>query len=79
MIYTSIILFFGFLVFIASDFDGTRALGSLVSISLFVAMLTNLVLLPSLLLSLEKSIITKNFKDSEDYFQDDQDIDWKKL
>ena len=79
MIYTSIILFFGFLVFIASDFDGTRALGSLVSISLFVAMLTNLVLLPSLLLSLEKSIITKNFKESEDYFQDDQDIDWKKL
>ena len=42
-------------------------------------MLTNLVLLPSLLLSLEKLIVTKTFKESEDYFQDDQDIDWKKL
>jgi predicted RND superfamily exporter protein len=79
MIYTSIILFFGFSIFIASNFGGTQALGLLVSLTLFVAMLTNLVLLPSLLLSLEKLIITKNFKESEDYFQDDQDIDWKKL
>ena len=42
-------------------------------------MLTNLVLLPSLLLSLEKRILTKNFKESEDVFQDDQDIEWNKL
>lgn len=79
MIYTSIILFFGFSIFIASNFGGTQALGLLVSLTLFVAMLTNLVLLPALLLSLEKIILTKNFKESEDYFQDDQDIDWKKL
>ena len=79
MIYTSIILFFGFSIFIASNFGGTQALGLLVSLTLFVAMLTNLVLLPSLLLSLEKLIVTKTFKESEDYFQDDQDIDWKKL
>tara|TARA_B100001287_G_scaffold86382_1_gene72222 strand:- start:3265 stop:5904 length:2640 start_codon:yes stop_codon:yes gene_type:complete len=79
MIYTSIILFFGFSIFVASNFGGTQALGLLVSLTLFVAMLTNLVLLPSLLLSLEKLIVTKNFKESEDYFQDDQDIDWKKL
>ncbi len=79
MIYTSIILFFGFSIFIASNFGGTQALGLLVSLTLFVAMLTNLVLLPSLLLSLEKLILTKNFKESEDYFQDDQDIDWEKI
>ena len=51
----------------------------LVSLTLFVAMLTNLVLLPSLLLSLEKRILTQNFKESEDLFQDDQDIEWNKL
>ena len=64
---------------LASNFGGTQALGLLVSLTLFVAMLTNLVLLPSLLLSLEKRILTKNFKDSEDVFQDDQDIEWNKL
>ena len=53
MIYTSIILFFGFSIFIASNFGGTQALGTLVSLTLFVAMLANLVLLPALLLSLE--------------------------
>jgi len=79
MIYTSIILFFGFSIFTASNFGGTQALGLLVSLTLFVAMLTNLVLLPSLLLSLEKRILTQNFKESEDLFQDDQDIEWNKL
>ena len=79
MIYTSIILFFGFSIFIASNFGGTQALGSLVSLTLFVAMLANLVLLPALLLSLERVLTTKQFKDSEAFFEDDQDIDWKEL
>jgi len=48
MFYTSIVLFFGFSVFIISDFGGTVALGSLVSATLLFAMLSNLVLLPSL-------------------------------
>lgn len=61
MIYTSIILFFGFSMFGASTFGGIVALGVLVSVTLLVAMLANLVLLPSLLLSLEKSITTKSF------------------
>ena len=61
MIYTSIILFFGFSMFTASEFGGTQALGVLVSLTLFVAMLTNLILLPSLLLSLEQNVITKKF------------------
>lgn len=63
MIYTSIILFFGFSIFIASNFGGTQALGVLVSVTLFMAMLANLVLLPALLLTLEKMLTTKAFKD----------------
>ncbi len=51
MFYTSIVLFFGFLVFTASGFGGTIALGGLISVTLLVAMVTNLVLLPSLLLT----------------------------
>tara|TARA_B100000949_G_scaffold148265_1_gene130258 strand:+ start:4839 stop:7241 length:2403 start_codon:yes stop_codon:yes gene_type:complete len=59
MFYTSIVLFFGFSVFIISDFGGTKALGGLVSATLLFAMLSNLILLPSLLLSLERSIANK--------------------
>jgi len=59
MFYTSIVLFFGFSVFIISNFGGTVALGSLVSATLLLAMLANLILLPSLLISLEKSISNK--------------------
>jgi len=59
MFYTSIVLFFGFSVFIISNFGGTVALGALVSATLLFAMLANLILLPSLLLSLERSIANK--------------------
>ncbi|WP_372793356.1 RND family transporter [Lutibacter sp.] len=59
MFYTSIVLFFGFLVFTVSSFGGTIALGGLVSITLLFAMASNLLLLPSLLLSLEKNIANK--------------------
>jgi predicted RND superfamily exporter protein len=59
MFYTSIVLFFGFLVFTVSSFGGTIALGGLVSITLLFAMVSNLLLLPSLLLSLEKKIANK--------------------
>jgi predicted RND superfamily exporter protein len=54
MIYTNIILFFGFAIFAASSFGGTQALGVLVSVTLLVSLITNLVLLPCILLSLEK-------------------------
>ncbi|CAI8375039.1 MAG: Putative membrane protein YdgH [Flavobacteriaceae bacterium] len=56
MFYTSIVLFFGFSVFTVSDFGGTVALGALVSATLLFAMLSNLLLLPSMLLSLEGAI-----------------------
>ncbi|PHS54129.1 MAG: transporter [Lutibacter sp.] len=59
MFYTSIVLFFGFLVFTISSFGGTIALGGLVSVTLLFAMVSNLLLLPSLLLSLEKKIANK--------------------
>lgn len=63
MFYTSIVLFFGFSTFTISSFGGTVALGALVSATLLFAMLANLILLPSLLLSLEKSIANqKTFK-----------------
>ncbi|WP_047418902.1 RND family transporter [Cellulophaga sp. Hel_I_12] len=59
MFYTSIVLFFGFSVFAISSFGGTVALGTLVSATLLFAMLSNLILLPSLLLSLERNIANK--------------------
>lgn len=58
MFYTSVVLFFGFSVFTLSSFGGTVALGSLVAATLLFAMLSNLILLPALLLSLEKSVAT---------------------
>ena len=48
MFYTSIVLFFGFIVFMSSNFGGTVALGGLVSVTLLMAMLANLILLPAL-------------------------------
>jgi predicted RND superfamily exporter protein len=56
MFYTSIVLFFGFSTFTISSFGGTVALGALVSATLLFAMAANLLLLPSMLLSLERSI-----------------------
>ncbi|MBO6880382.1 efflux RND transporter permease subunit [Winogradskyella sp.] len=81
MFYTSIVLFFGFSVFTISSFGGTVALGALVSITLLFAMLSNLLLLPSLLLSLERNIANKevlrkpsiDIIPSEDDNEDDQE------
>ncbi|MBE9468262.1 MAG: MMPL family transporter [Bacteroidetes bacterium] len=80
MIYTSIVLFFGFAIFIASSFGGTKALGMLVSVTLLFAMLSNLILLPSLLLSLEKRITTKAFAEPLiQIFDEEEDIELKSL
>jgi predicted RND superfamily exporter protein len=62
MIYTSIVLVLGFSVFIVSGFGGTQALGILISTTLFIAMFFNVMVLPSLLLSLDKHIVTKAFE-----------------
>ncbi len=54
MIYTAIILFFGFGIFSFSTFGGTVALGTLLSLTLVMAMFFNLTFLPALLLSFHK-------------------------
>ena len=55
MIYTAVILFFGFIIFVFSNFGGTIALGLFTALTLFIALLSNLILLPSLLLSYDKA------------------------
>ena len=81
MIYTSIILFFGFSIFCLSSFGGTFALGLLTSITLFGAMLANLLLLPSLLLTMEHSITKRTFRAEPllQIFNEEEDIDENKL
>ncbi len=54
MFYTAMILFAGFAIFAASTFQGTAALGILVSITLLMGMTSNLILLPAFLLTVEK-------------------------
>ncbi len=61
MIYTSIVLVLGFSVFIVSEFGGTQALGILISTTLLFAMFFNIMVLPSLLLTLDKRLVSKAF------------------
>jgi predicted RND superfamily exporter protein len=63
MIYSSIVLFLGFSVFMLSSFGGTESLGKLISFTLLAAMFSNLVLLPSLLLTLDKWVTTKSLNE----------------
>ncbi|MFN7675284.1 MMPL family transporter, partial [Flavobacterium sp.] len=52
--YTSVVLIFGFAIFTLSSFGGTIALGGLISVTLTFAMFANLVVLPALVLTVEK-------------------------
>jgi len=80
MFYTSIVLFFGFFIFIASQFGGTLALGLLVSITLMIALMSNLIVLPAMLLSLEKSLMEEAISDPLLYvFDEEEDIELKEL
>jgi uncharacterized protein len=54
IIYTSIVLFAGFIIFAFSDFGGTIALGVLTSTTLVISMFTNLILLPALILTFDR-------------------------
>jgi predicted RND superfamily exporter protein len=63
IIYTSVVLLAGFSMFAFSHFGGIRALGVLTSLTLLIAMLTNLLVLPSLLISFNKSLMTKTFEE----------------
>jgi len=75
MIYTSIVLVLGFSVFIVSGFGGTQALGILISTTLFIAMFFNIMVLPSLLLTLDKRLTSKAFTEPiiEIYEDDDEE------
>jgi predicted RND superfamily exporter protein len=77
IIYTSLILIAGFGVFMMSQFDGTKSLGYLTSITLFLAMVTNLTLLPSLLLWMDKVIEKKN--EAANFLMGEDDTDVIKL
>lgn len=77
MFYTSFVLLFGFSVFTLSEFGGTVALGGLVSITLLFGMLTNLILLPSLVLSLNRSLANQQElkEPTIDILENDEDPD----
>ncbi len=84
MIYTSIILFFGFIIFAFSEFGGTIALGILTSITLFFALVTNLTLLPTLLLSFDNGkrkkrrsnfLLVDQYDYDEEEFETSEEID----
>lgn len=73
MLYTSVVLFFGFGIFTLSNFGGTQAMGILVSLTLLVAVTSNLILLPSLLSGLERSVTTEAFKEPMLHIYDEEE------
>jgi predicted RND superfamily exporter protein len=81
ILFTSIVLFCGFGMFAFSQFEGTRALGLLTAMTLVTAMLCNLILLPSLLLSFQRSLTTKGFAEPFVHIIDEEDdldySDWE--
>jgi len=80
MIYSSVVLFFGFAIFISSSFGGTQSMGYLITFTLVMALLSNLFVLPSLLLSLNKRITTKTFSEPLlDIFDEEIDIELEEL
>lgn len=62
IIYTSIVLFAGFILFAFSSFGGTIALGVLTSTTLVISMFTNLILLPALIMTFDKPKQSKGEK-----------------
>ncbi|WP_159517602.1 efflux RND transporter permease subunit [Sunxiuqinia indica] len=80
MMYTFVVLFFGFGVYSVSNFGGTAALGILVSLTLLVAVSSNLILLPSLLIGLEKHTTTKSFHEPLlQIYNEEEDIELDEL
>jgi len=80
MFYTSVILFFGFSVFAFSQFGGTQALGLLVSTTLLIAISTNLILVPTVLLSLNKHFVDKMLQEPFfDVYDEEDDVEWEQL
>ncbi len=67
IIYTSTVLFAGFIIFAFSDFGGTVALGLLTSTTLIISMFTNLILLPALIMTFDKPRKNKNHLPIDDF------------
>ncbi len=74
MIYTSIVLVLGVSVFTVPSFGGTQALGILISATLLIAMFFNMMVLPSLLLTLDKRLTSKDFIEPIMDIYDDEDL-----
>ena len=85
MIYTSVVLFAGFIIFTFSDFGGTVALGFLTSTTLFISLLTNLILLPALLLAFDDGKRKKDMhpliEQMDNFYkeEDDEEIDVEQI
>ncbi|QNL21694.1 MMPL family transporter [Hyphobacterium sp. CCMP332] len=85
MMYTSIVLFAGFIIFAFSDFGGTVALGVLTSLTLLVALLINLIILPSLIMSFDKGLKNRDahplieMYDEFYYEHEDEEIDLSQM
>jgi uncharacterized protein len=80
MIYSSVVLFCGFIIFVLSSFGGTESLGYLIAFTLVIALLSNLFLLPSLILTLDKRITTRKFKSSLlEVFDEGEDLELDEL
>lgn len=80
IIYTSLILFAGFMIFSFSEFGGTKSLGWLTSLTLVMAMVTNLTILPALLLWMEKALLKKaRKKELWPALDDEPDVEMSKL
>ena len=75
MIYTSSVLFLGFSIFVFSSFGSTQSIGYLISFTMLMAMLCNLFLLPSLLLTFGKKGTTKAFTQPVLEILDEEDPD----
>jgi hypothetical protein len=85
IMYTSVVLFAGFIIFAFSSFGGTIALGLLTSTTLVISMFTNLILLPALIMTFDKKkakgdhMLIDDF-DSSFYGEDnDEEIDLSKI
>lgn len=86
IMYTSIVLFAGFIIFAFSSFGGTIALGLLTSMTLIISMFTNVILLPALIMTFDKPkkgkgehLIIDDFDSSFYGEHEDEEIDLNKI
>ena len=86
IMYTSIVLFAGFIIFTFSSFGGTIALGLLTSTTLVISMFTNIILLPALIMTFDKAkkkkdghMLIDDFDSSFYGEQEDEEIDLNKI